>query len=56
VNDILDTVERMASAMPEASAAAAKKLRSRWGDAPVLQQILPLVRKQARRCLKQRER
>jgi len=50
---VIGSVERMAMSMPAASTAAAKRFRAQWGDSPVLQQILPVVRKQARRCLKQ---
>lgn len=52
---VLEAVERLASAMPKASAAAARRFVSEWGNSPVLQRILPVVRKQARRVLKQLE-
>lgn len=53
---VLEAVERMAAAMPAASTAAAKRFRERWGDSPVLKRILPVIRKQALRCLQQLKR
>ncbi len=50
---VVDTVRDLAEAMPQAVAGAREEFRSRWGDSPVLQLVLPKLPRQAKRILQQ---
>lgn len=50
---VLQRVHRLTEAFGDATAEAARELRERYGDSPALQQVLPKVRRQAKRIARQ---
>ena len=50
---LVDTVRELAERFPDAVSAGAAEFRARYGEKPALEQVLPKIRRQARRIMKQ---